>query len=78
MSRAKVALWLFVLAPVWPLLFALALKDGRLRDGIHLFHRSHLDCIHDQGFKKPSTQRHHGTLLRTSRPTTPGIGHKTL
>jgi steroid 5-alpha reductase family enzyme len=29
-SRAKVALWLFVLAPVWPLLLALAVKDGRI------------------------------------------------
>jgi steroid 5-alpha reductase family enzyme len=28
MSRGKVALWLLVLAPVWPLLLALAIKDG--------------------------------------------------
>ncbi len=30
MSRTKVALWLLVLAPIWPLLFALAVKDGRI------------------------------------------------
>ena len=30
MSRGKVALWLLVLAPIWPLLFALAVKDGTI------------------------------------------------
>lgn len=30
MSRTRVALWLLVLAPIWPLLLALAVKDGAI------------------------------------------------